>query len=47
MKNNSRLIIILFIIGLLGACSKTPNDIKCYPKDATGCTGWAGNESIF
>lgn len=43
MKSSLKFLCILFIIGLLTSCNKTLYEIKCYPKDATGCIGWAGN----
>lgn len=37
------LIPLFVVIMMMSSCSKQEDRIMCYPKDATGCIGWAGN----
>jgi hypothetical protein len=38
------LIPLVVVIMMLSSCSKKEDQIMCYPTNATGCIGWAGNK---
>ncbi len=47
MKNNIKLITILFIIGYISGCNMMNEQLRCHPIESNECIGWLGDKPIY